>query len=204
MFFVASFGALFGRPLFGRDGPTQSVPIESRELVYRLSPFDKISLSVYGEPDLSTVQLISDNGMVFVPLVGPLKLGGLTVSEASRLVEHTFVDQEFLRQPVVTISIEAFSPKIVTVLGEVERPGNVEIPPGRNGLPIQTVIAEAGGFTGTAKSTDVNITRASSTQAERSNEVVNVDKMLNSRKGREEEDYMVHPDDVVFVPRRVF
>jgi polysaccharide export outer membrane protein len=179
--------------------------VRGLERVYRLSPFDKVSILVYGEPDLSSVQLISDDGMAFVPLVGALPLGGKTIAEASRAVESAFINQEYLRKPAVTISIEAFAPKIVTVLGEVEKPGSVEIPPGRNGLPIQITIAGAGGFTGIAKTTDVNVTRSVVGGGQNSSVVVNVDKILksnrNTNKGGE---FMVYPDDVVYVPRRVF
>lgn len=201
VFFIVSF-LIF--PLQSDVAARTESGSTAKELIYRLAPFDKISLSVYGEPDLETEQLITDDGVAFIPLVGPLKLGGLTVSEASRLVERAFVEKEYLRRPVVTISIEEFAPKVVTVLGEVERPGNVNIPPGRNSLPIQIVIAEAGGFTGTAKSTDVKVARASTSSSGKVNDLVNVDAILNSRKRGSGKDYLVYTDDVVFVPRRVF
>jgi polysaccharide export outer membrane protein len=175
---------------------------QSGKIVYRLAAFDKISISVYGEPDLSCQQLVSDNGTVFVPLLGPVAVGGLTVSEASELIERSFVEEEYLRKPVVTISIEEFAPKVVTVLGEVEDPGSVVIPPGRNGLPIQIAIAEAGGFTGTAKSTAVNVTRSDPASSRESSREVNVDRILQSRDGSDA--FIVHAGDVVFVPRRVF
>lgn len=174
------------------------------QIVYRLAPFDKISIAVYGEADLSTEQLISDDGKAFVPLLGPMELAGLTIAEAARLVEVAFVKQEYLRQPFVTISIEAFSPKVVTVLGEVKQPGNVSIPPGRNGLAIQIAIAEAGGFTGTAKAADVRVTRVIDDRGGRTQTIVNVDDILNTKRRKSQTDYIVQPDDVVFVPRRVF
>ncbi len=173
-------------------------------VVYRLSSFDKISISVYGEPDLSCQQLVSDAGMVFIPLLGPVQVGGLTVSEASVLIEQSFIEQQYLRKPVVTISIEEFAPKLVTVLGEVERPGSVVIPPGRNGLPIQIAIAEAGGFTGVAKSAEVNVTRSDPDSSRESRHVVNVDKILQSSGNRADSAFTVRDGDVVFVPRRVF
>lgn len=84
---------------------------DGSSVIYRLSPFDKISVSVYGEPDLSSEQLISDSGTAFIPLIGPVKVGGKTVNEASKLIEKAFKEQEYLRRPLVTISIEKFSPK---------------------------------------------------------------------------------------------
>ena len=107
---------------------------------------------------------------------------------------------------MVTISIKDFAPKVVTVLGEVENPGSVEIPPGRNGIPVQLAIAGAGGFTGTAKISEV---RVSSGNVEGSDaaqsKVVDISKLLDSKTELKKEDlFIVHPDDIIFVPRRIF
>ena len=175
------------------------------EVVYRLSAFDLLKITVYGQDDLYSEQRISDKGMLSVPLLGEISVGGLTVSEAAKRIEHAFVAQQYLRHPIVTISILDFAPKVVTVLGEVESPGSVEIPPGRNGIPVQIAIAGAGGFSGTAKSSEVRVTRATAQKGKPLSEVVNVDKLLNTKVSRSSTlACSVHPDDVVFVPRRVF
>lgn len=186
---------------------------EVKSPVYKLSPFDKVSLSVHGEPDLSTEQLITDAGEVRVPLLGPVEVGGLTVADGSALIERAFVEQKYLRKPVVTLSIKDFSPKTLTVLGEVERPGTIEIPPGQNGLPIQIAIAEAGGFGGSAKTNALVVTRANPVAGEPTMDKVDVDKLLQSSGVASSKEgvplssqigYIVKAGDVVFVPRRVF
>ena len=48
----------------------------SASSVYRLSSFDRVSITVYGEADLSTEQLISDAGQVSIPLIGTVGVGG--------------------------------------------------------------------------------------------------------------------------------
>ncbi|MFW5874436.1 MAG: polysaccharide biosynthesis/export family protein [Verrucomicrobiota bacterium] len=179
--------------------------------VYKLQPFDLVQVSVYGEEDLASEQRISDNGTVSMPLLGEVEIGGLKVNSAAKKIEQAFIDGEYIRRPVVTISIAEFSPKTVTVLGQVEEPGSVTIPPGKNGLPLQVAIAGAGGFTGTAKMTEVHVTRGG---AERNGDgsgdesnfiVVNVDKILESVGEADGADpVVVYPDDIVFVPRRVF
>ena len=175
------------------------------EVVYQLSPFDLLKVTVYGENDLDSEQRISDKGMLSVPLLGEVSVGGLTVSSAAKRIESAFVSQQYLRHPIITISIIDFAPKVVTVLGEVQSPGSVEIPPGRNGIPVQIAIAGAGGFTGTAKTSEVNVTRAAAGKSKKIRTVVNVDKILKSRRGSSSElGFSVRPDDVVFVPRRVF
>ncbi len=174
------------------------------EVVYKLSPFDLVKVSVYGEDDLQCEQRISDKGILSMPLLGGVQVGGYTVSEAEELVERAFVQQQYLRNPVVSISIERFAPKIVTVLGEVEKPGPVEIPHGRNGIPLLVAVAGAGGFTGTAKLTQVRVTRASYGVSSKQIEIVNAGDLLDSIKAGKTAAIFVHPDDIVFVPRRVF
>ncbi|MGJ8651556.1 MAG: polysaccharide biosynthesis/export family protein [Opitutaceae bacterium] len=190
-----------------------TVCAEVKSPVYKLSPFDKIGLSVHGEPDLSTEQLITDAGDVRVPLLGPVKVGGLTVAEGTALIERAFVDQKYLRNPVVTLSIEEFAPKTLTVLGEVEKPGTIEIPPGQNGLPIQIAVAEAGGFAGSAKTSALVVTRANPATGQPAMDRVDVDELLQSNGAAPKKEgtsppatagYMVRAGDVVFVPRRVF
>jgi polysaccharide export outer membrane protein len=180
-----------------------AAPSYGSEFVYRLSPFDKVSISVYGEPDLATEQLITDEGAVFLPLLGAVNIEGKTVAEASKQIENAFVDQKYLRKPVVTISIEEFAPKVVTVLGEVNDPGTIELARGTSGTTIQMAVAQAGGFKNTAKTNAVVITRAKASAAGSKSQVVDVDDMISkSREG--DVPLLLKAGDVVFVPRRVF
>jgi polysaccharide export outer membrane protein len=152
---------------------------------------------------LECEQRISDKGILSMPLLGGIVVGNFTVSEAEDLVERAFVQQQYLRKPVVSISIKEFAPKIVTILGEVEKPGAIAIPPGRNGIPLLVAVAGAGGFTGTAKLTQVRVTRASR-GASAKVEVVNAGKLLDSIEAGQSASIVVHPDDIIFIPRRVF
>ncbi|RPG86331.1 MAG: polysaccharide export protein EpsE, partial [Coraliomargarita sp. TMED73] len=53
---------------------------ETLSTAYLLSPVDKLTISVYGQPDLQSEQRISDAGTVSIPLLGEIIIGGLTVS----------------------------------------------------------------------------------------------------------------------------
>ena len=179
----------------------------SSSSLYLLSTFDKVSISVYGQQDLSSSQRISDEGAVSVPLLGDILVAGNTVSQAQKLIEKAFIDQLYLVNPVVTISIDEFSPKVVTVLGEVETPGSIEIPPGRNNLPIQVLIAEAGGFSGAAQKTEVHVNRESLQEdaSKKKNIIIDISAMLKmSGDGLINNVFFVQPEDIVFVPRRLF
>lgn len=204
VFLTAALFAGSATCLFAQDEAAKRAAFTpSDEVVYTLSPFDLVSFSVYGEEDLESRQRISDKGYLSVPLLGDVAVGGLSVADASARIEKEFIQQEYLRKPIVTLSIEEFSPKVVTVLGEVEEPGSIEIPPGRNGIPLQIAIAGAGGLTGTAKVSDVRVT-SKTEDGKKIDLKVNLDRLLEARKSDEDQIYYVYPDDIVFVPRRVF
>lgn len=186
------------------EAPAPIAPVQPNPIVYRLAPFDKVSISVYGEPDLETKQHISDSGMAHMPLIGAVELGGKTIAEASEMIEREFVAQEYLRKPAVTINIEEFAPKLLTVMGEVNDPGTVVLAPGVNGVPIQIAVAEVGGFKNTAKTSEVSVTRANPEGEEASTVIVNVDNILSKSTVENQPPFVVRAGDVVFVPRRVF
>lgn len=181
-----------------------TISTQAPEVVYKLSPFDLVQVSVYGQDDLKCEQRISDKGILSMPLLGGIRVGGFTVSEAEDLVERAFVQQQYLRHPVVSLSIREFALKTVTVLGEVERPGAIAIPPGQNGVPLLVAVAGAGGFTGTAKLTQVRVTRAARGGSSKRMDIINAGKLLDSIQAGQSALIVVHPDDIVFVPRRVF
>ncbi len=172
---------------------------------YLLSPFDEVDISVYGEPGLSSKQRISDKGSVSIPLLGELNIGGMTISDALKHIESTFISRRYLLNPVVTLNITQFVPKEITILGEVESPGLIEIPAGKNDLALEVVIAEAGGFTDAADKGEVQIHSnllLLNTTNNRS-EVVDFNKILQIEAEKKEE-IMVMPDDFIYVPRRLF
>ncbi len=172
---------------------------------YLLSPFDTVGIAVYGQPDLAIEQRISDTGFVSMPLLGNIEIGGLTVQQAQSKVRRALIEEELLREPMVTLAIEEFSPKQVTLLGQVNQPGSVILPSGANYIAIESAIAMAGGFTGTARRTRVRVTRYDS-DAERERVFrVNIDEILEDRDGEFSiTSFRVYPGDIIFVPQRLF
>ena len=55
---------------------------------FLLGPGDKISIQYYGNENESTQQIISRSGELNLPLLGPITLAGLTLTEAQDLVEN--------------------------------------------------------------------------------------------------------------------
>lgn len=99
-----------------------------------------------------TGYLIDPNGFVNLPVLGKIKLGGLSRTEATDLLEKQL--SNYLKNPVVNIQIQNFK---VTVLGEVSRPGTFNIPNER--ITLLEAIGIAGDLSITGERNNVLVIR---------------------------------------------
>lgn len=179
--------------------------IENADPRYPLSPFDQVSISVYQQPDLSSSQRISDVGTVALPLIGEVKIAGLTTTEAQHKIAKAYIDQEYLIKPVVTVRIDSFTTQTVTVLGEVSSPGQVALPTGTRRMEIQRIIGMAGDFSDIARKTAVRVERRKPGQEKPEIFVIDVEKITeNTDAKRAVDTFYIQPGDILFVPRRAF
>ena len=124
---------------------------------YQLSPLDVLQVKVYNEPDLDTIYKISADGFVVMPLIGQVKVGGLTVSAAQAKMKELF-EKDYLVTADVSIFVMEYAPRRVYVIGQVNRPGEALFPP-EEGLTLSKAIAGAGGTTRIAKDRGINVKR---------------------------------------------
>lgn len=125
---------------------------------YVLRPSDSIQVNVFQEPDLTRSQQIQADGMVHLALIKPFRISGLTISQAQDEIMRRYYDEEFLWRPRVSVTVTGYSPRKVSVLGEVARPGFVPIAPDRP-LSLVEAISSAGGFTRAADKMHVQLKR---------------------------------------------
>ncbi|MGH9510105.1 MAG: polysaccharide biosynthesis/export family protein [Terriglobales bacterium] len=89
----------------------------------RIGGGDLLDIRVYGVEELSQQVRVSNDGEVYLPLVGRLKVEGLTPDEAQASIEKSLIEGGFLKEPHVSILIREYATSGVSVLGEVARPG---------------------------------------------------------------------------------
>lgn len=187
----------------GRDSLSNPEPvaIESGVSDYRLAPRDQVIVEVFNQPDLRTSQRLTENGEIRLPLIGRVDLRGLTLRQAEARVEELYRDGGFIINPEVILSLEEYSDRFVSILGQVRNPSQVTFPPETNTIGIVEAITQAGGFTRIARTDSVQITRRrpDGTQEQL---VVDVEKFLRARGGSGE--FQLMPGDRVFVPERVW
>jgi polysaccharide export outer membrane protein len=90
---------------------------------YLIAPGDVVSLSVFGEPDLTIQRLpVDDAGYIQVPLLGAVQISGLTPAKATSLIASG-LGTRFLRNPNVTLNVIEQTGQNVTVEGQVMKAG---------------------------------------------------------------------------------
>ena len=108
---------------------------------YRLGAGDIISVTVYDEKELSLAKIrLSDAGSISYPMLGEVKVLGMTVSELEQEVTAR-LKGTYLVDPKVTVSVDQY--RDVFVIGQVNKPGNYPYQPG---LTVRQAVSIAGGF----------------------------------------------------------
>ena len=108
---------------------------------YRISPNDLLEVEVYGVPDLKRTVRVNSSGLVSLPLVGQVSLGGLTAEQAEARLAQVYGDK-YLQNPQVSIFIREFTTQRITMEGAVRSPG---VYPFTGQITLMRAIAQAGG-----------------------------------------------------------
>lgn len=166
---VASLSACGGSSFKGLETSSAVQLMESYELPqpdrsdiigdarpYLIGPFDKLSIDVFGVEDLSKEEVQTDaSGRISFPLAGVVEAAGLTPAELEDVIEER-LRNKYLRNPQVTINLRETVSQVVTLDGQVDKPG---LYPVIGRLTLVRAIATAGGTAEFAKLEDVVIFR---------------------------------------------
>jgi polysaccharide biosynthesis/export protein len=109
-----------------------------------LSAGSLLQLDVYGIPEMSAQLRIDAEGNVTIPLIGAVRVAGDSVAQAQGAIAKAFTDREILKDPQVILSVLQFPARNISVLGEVQSPGRIQL---LGPEPLGDVLALAGGET---------------------------------------------------------
>ncbi len=182
-----------------QDGKTQEP-----ESTYVLQPDDVLGIRVFNEPDLSTEQKVDPNGMVLVPLLGHTDLAGKTLREAESFLEQRFIEEDYLIHPQVTVTVVKHAAQVFYVFGEVNDPGAKTFPSGETSIDILEAITLAGDLSQYAKQSDIVIRRPIPETDREEKISVDLKKMIRGNKRGKSQLIQVYPQDIIFVPERLF
>ena len=169
---------------------------------YRLSPGDSIHVFVYQYADLMFQARVAESGEITYPLIGAIKVGGLTLGAAENKIEAALKDGGYVQRPQVHIVIDSVGGE-VSVLGQVSRPGPFALT--KFGTRLSQVLANAGvvvggvpgaGQGGGAGAETAIVTGARNQQAFR--RVIDLPELFSNEHS--EDDMVVEAGDIVYVP----
>jgi polysaccharide biosynthesis/export protein len=114
---------------------------------YTLGPGDVLRIQVFQSQDLTVEARISESGVISYPLLGVVKLAGLSPQQAENLISTRLKEGKFLQNPQVTLNVLQFRSQQVSVLGNVARPGRYPLE--TTGMRLSEILSVAGGVTPT-------------------------------------------------------
>ena len=164
---------------------------------YQIREGDMVQVSVFDEPELAAGGRVRNDGTIQCPLIGAVKIQGLSQMSAARLIEAEY-RKDYLVHPEVNLFISQFSVQRITILGQVQRPGSHELQAEKN-LTILQVLGLAGGPTRIANLKKVLVKRV----VEGQERIFKVD-VQSMASGNQTMMFYVREDDVITVPESFF
>ncbi len=163
---------------------------------YIIGTGDLMNVLIYGEPDLTGMARVSNEGFIELPLIGKVQASGLTAPELKRSIEDR-LKEGYLVRPDVQIILQEYRQDVVHLMGQVATPGPYRI---THNNTLMGTISQAGGFTPIAKRNKVKIIRKENGKSR----VFFVDTLRITKQGKLQEDVLLKPGDVIIVPERFF
>jgi polysaccharide export outer membrane protein len=196
---ILAAGALAGLARPAAADPTPAAPA----FIYALTVSDQVRVDVIDEPDLTVVQKIDALGNLTLPYVNEVHVAGLSKDQAEKAIEDAYVNGRYLRHPQVTLSIQEYAPREVSIQGQVKNSGRFLLPD-ESTFSVVDLVTKAGGFTDIAKGTDVIITH-SGADGKKQVRHVDVQSIIKGKGTLKPDDpsLMLQPGDIVFVPERI-
>lgn len=160
---------------------------------YKLGPGDVVRITVYNNPDLTTEAQIAGNGTITFPLIGAIKIGGLSATAAQAKIASSLQRGSFIPNAQVNLLVTQYRSQQVAVLGAVSKPGNYPI---TRPTTVTDLLAEAGGvrpdgaeiITVTRHDADGKVVR----------DHIDVNSVLTSGQGAGDE--KLSAGDIIYVP----
>lgn len=170
------------------------VPAAGQAMKEVLGVGDTVRITTYRYPDLTTETRVSEDGKVNVPLVGPLRVQGMTPDQAANLIAERMKSGKYILNPQIDVAVIEARSRQVSVLGFVNRPGRYILD--GSAAKLTDVLAMAGGLVPAASDTAI-ITR----NREGKGESLNIDLAAIIQRGEAAKDIQVVSGDSVFVPK---
>jgi protein involved in polysaccharide export with SLBB domain len=170
---------------------------QSRNPRYKMAPGDTFDLTFDLSPEFNQTNVaVQPDGFVTLRGVGDIKVQGQTLPELTQTLRTAY--SKILNSPVISVSLKDFEKPYFVADGQLGKPGKYDL---RGEVTLTQAIAIAGGFTEASKHSQVLLFRRVDDQWTEAR-IINVKAM--EKAGNLKEDPMLHPGDMLFVPKSTF
>ncbi len=171
-----------------------AAPAWSADNDYRMGTGDVLRITVYCQPDLTTEARVGENGGITFPLIGDVKLAGITPARGETEIAQRLSKGGFILEPFVTLNVVQYRSQQISVLGRVNRPGKYTL---EKVSRISDALALAGGIVIDGSDT-VTLVRTRDGKPE----YRDIDVIALFRPGGEASNELVQDGDIINVARQ--
>jgi len=164
---------------------------------YTIAAGDKFDFKVYDNEELNATGLqVTPDGLVSVGLIGPIKIGGLTLQQATNSIQNAL--KEYITNPKVTLIPTEIHSSTFSIVGKVGNPGSYPI---RNNTRLTDAIAMAKGFAvGEFKGDTIEMADLRHAFIARNGTILPVDFIEAIRKGNQLHNIPLRDGDYIYIP----
>jgi polysaccharide export outer membrane protein len=167
-----------------RDGGRNTAPD-----VYRIGPEDLLQISVWKNESLTRAVQVRPDGKISLPLLNDVQAAGLTALELREVLSQKLA--AYMSSPEVSVIVADIRSFKVSVIGEVSRPGRLEL---KSWTTVLDALALAGGFTPFASRSRIVILQPDGKSMKR------IPFNYNKALAGEQENFYLRNGDIVLVP----
>lgn len=113
---------------------------------YLVGSQDVLTITVFGEPELSGKYTVEQDGTFTFPQIGRIRAGGSTLRGLEQELKAKLADG-YLKNPQVAVAIENYRSQRILVMGEVRSPGEYQL---TGEMTLLSALARAGSTTPSA------------------------------------------------------
>ena len=138
----------------------------SQQFPYTLDAGDIIALDIFNVPEYSKEYTVLVDGTVNLPLISRISVAGLTLEEAEFVIRREYLNQGYLRDPIINVNLDRPRPITVAIVGQIRNPGSYLVPfegdesQGNSKFPnLINAIQLANGINASANSRQIQVIR---------------------------------------------
>ncbi len=157
---------------------------------YRLGPGDLLHISVSGYAEMITDVRVSQTGNITYPFIGEVQVANLSTQELEGIIAKRLGDGGFIRQAQVTVLVSEYQGQKISVMGQVEKPGQYPL---TSSAKVLDLLAAAGGAVPSIAADQATLLRKDGSKV-----VIDLQSLFD---GDPRQNPSVNGGDTIYVPR---